>query len=56
MLRGDLELLELLNAQKTYEEFCRAFQDLSFQTLSRKKNTEGDPEIRGAGSKSAGIL
>ena len=46
MLRGDLELLELLNAQKTYEEFCRAFQDLSFQTLSRKKNTEGDPEIR----------
>lgn len=46
MLEADRELLEALGRKKTYGELYEAFRELSFQTLSRKKNPKGDPAIR----------
>ncbi len=46
MLEADGELLENLKKRRSYREYYEAFQNMSFQTLSRKKNPDADPKIK----------
>lgn len=46
MLQADAELLKELADIENYGAFYRAFQNLSFQTLSRKKNPDSDTEVK----------